>query len=95
MGMQSSAYLHVRPFSNEAAQRVKEIDLSEYNLDDLGDGWQETEDGLFYWRQASVTLFRGGSCQGGGWRFSGRERQVIPPTLRSRKILPGLDSVAK
>ena len=45
MGMRSSAYLHVRPFNNEAAQRVKEIDISEYNL---YDGWEEEKDGLLY-----------------------------------------------
>jgi len=39
--------------------------------------------------------FAGGSCQGIGWRFSGKRKMGKPGKIRSRKILPGLDSVVK
>ena len=37
----------------------------------------------------------GGSCQGRGWRFSGKREMGQPINTGSRKILPGLDSVVK
>ena len=58
MGMNSNVFLSVTTFKPEANEKVKSIDLSEYNLD----GWEE-EDNEIYCRTEDLAFGRNDFCE--------------------------------
>ena len=54
MGMNSNVFLKVKAFNAETAQKVKSIDISEYNLD----GWEENEELELYCRSEDMAYGR-------------------------------------